>query len=227
MNKYRILLNDYMYKDKKSTIAFSCDLYNNKITVLLTKYHRLCGRMINIKNEDIYGIIEFKIVNQNDRDFLLDDINGMLSFSNISNDSIDIVRITNISSLYMTEEDFDKFMKKVLYYSTVIYLYFMESNIDNYRDPIFIFRTGFSKDPEKMKVDEYNREYDYIIKRYENLGFISINEYCGFEQSIPFVYLNTISSLPLIKLFKFIINDLKKKNNPLEDDICQEVKKCE
>ena len=85
----------------------------------------------------------------------------------------------------------------------------IKSHEEGYEPLEFIIgsRIGYCSDPDKMDEETYIEETDRIIGNYYDAGFVDINEYCGFDGSIPFIYIDKNSSYPIIGNLKSLYKD--------------------
>ena len=170
------------------------------------------------------------------RDFFTDDIKCIRdSYNSIfkrkfTNENIFILKENYHATRYEFGDDQDKmlgiFIKKICknlpYYLRLISAIYNENEelvasiYDNksyrYLSDVFIgLRHGYEKDIETMTDDEYIKIDKTLEKKFTDIGFVSINDYTGFEGSHGFVFVNPTSNKELIYFYKFLYRDMKNK----------------
>ena len=170
--------------------------------------NKLDIRFTSIVRRSVKGVKE---------DFMDDDIFGILNMDN-KEDKLYRKAYLRLSSPIPGQHKFNRFVAENI--NDIIRSY--EDCHDGYY--LIAARNAYSKDPDDLTVEQYNAETNMIIDGMGHAGYICINEFCGFEGSLPFIYNDKYSSPALINLFKRLLSDehekvvsFKKKNTPLKD----------
>ena len=185
---------------------------------------------------------EFNIVNiydntyEENRDFFTCDIKCIRdTYSNkyerkFTNEHIYILKENYHCAEYEFGEDKDKilgiFIKKICknfaYYLRLLHSIYSdhklvastyENKSHKYLIDVFIaLRHGYEGDVDLMTDEEYYKADAALEKKFTEMGFVSINDYTGFEGSHGFVFVNPTSNKELIYFYKFLYNDMRNKH---------------
>ena len=83
-----------------------------------------------------------------------------------------------------------------------------DNKLNKFLSDVFIAtRQGYSKDPDDMSEEEYLKEDILLEKKFVDMGFVSINDFTGFEGSHGFVFINPTSSKELINFYKMLYDE--------------------
>ena len=75
-----------------------------------------------------------------------------------------------------------------------------------YLSDIFIgLRHGYEKDPDTMSDEEFLKADTELEKKFSDMGFVSINDYTGFDGSHAFVFINPTTNKELIYFYKILM----------------------
>ena len=196
-------------------------------------YWDICVGVAEFKPIDIYSDKYEEY-----RDFFTDDIKAIRDYygNNFKRKFTNnfIYRLDHGPYVAMSEfgEDTDKilgiFIKKICknfaYYLRLIKEIYPEikafngSIYDNkshkYLSDIFIaLRHGYEINPYTMSDEEYKKAYTELENKFINMGFVSINDYCTFEESQGFIFVNPTTNKELIYFYKMLYNDIRNNNN--------------
>ena len=185
------------------------------------------------------GLMEFRIVNiynnyQENRDFFTDDIKTIrVCFDNhfkrkFTNEYIYILNDNYFISFPEFGDDTDKilgiFIKKICknlphYLRALKEVYpetkefggsVYDTKSHKYLSDVFIaLRHGYEDDPDTIETNEYVKVDNALEKKFTDMGFVSINDFTGFENSHGFVFINPTSNKELIYFYKMLYNDKK------------------
>ena len=184
-------------------------------------------KIVNIY-DDIY---------KENRDFFTDDIKTIRDYYGLNfdrkftNDHVYILQDNYYVALSEFGDETDKilgiFIKKVCknlaYYLRLIdevykpikqlqaSVYDLKSH--KYLSDVFIaLRHGYEKDPETMTDDEFHKVDKALEKKFTDMGFVSINDYTGFDGSHGFVFINPTSNKELIHFYKMLYFEDRSKS---------------
>ena len=138
-------------------------------------------------------ILEHKKDKPDSHSFMVEDIFGL---------SEDIKEVIEVSDMYI-----DKKMR-----GREIGKYIISQALEVYKDSIICLATGAIKReyPEEPSVEEYDKLLEGLSRYYTRLGFVSINNYVGYEHHEAFIYPNKAGKWVLN-----LINSLLKKDSTI------------